>query len=105
MLILSFFFPSLLFFAFIIFPTLFTDKDGNASLIYKTSSMFSKKFILEACTYDFLILKDFIFFFVTVPMFLVEGGTVDIAMLQTSFSLYLYNQWTDFHKLSCAGKP
>jgi len=26
-------------------------------------------------------------------------------MLQTSFSLYLHNQWTDFHKLSCAGKP
>ena len=26
-------------------------------------------------------------------------------MSQTSFSLYLHNQWTDFHKLSCAGKP
>ena len=26
-------------------------------------------------------------------------------MSQTSFSLYLYNQWTNFHKLSCAGKP
>jgi len=26
-------------------------------------------------------------------------------MLQTSFSLYLHNQWTDFHKLSCARKP
>jgi len=24
---------------------------------------------------------------------------------QTSFSLYFYNQWTDFHKISCAGKP
>jgi len=24
---------------------------------------------------------------------------------QNSFSLYLHNQWTDFHKLSCAGKP
>ena len=24
---------------------------------------------------------------------------------QTSFSLYLHNKWTDFHKLSCAGKP
>ena len=24
---------------------------------------------------------------------------------QTSFSLYLHNQWTDFHKLSCAGTP
>ena len=26
-------------------------------------------------------------------------------MSQTSFSLYLHNQRTDFHKLSCAGKP
>ena len=25
-------------------------------------------------------------------------------MSQTSFSLYLHNQWTDFHKLSCSGK-
>ena len=28
-----------------------------------------------------------------------------IYVSQTLFSLYLYNQWTDFHKLSCAGKP
>ena len=27
------------------------------------------------------------------------------VLLQTSFSLYLHNQWTDFHKLSCCGKP
>ena len=26
-------------------------------------------------------------------------------MSYTSFSLYLHNQWTDFHKLSCARKP
>ena len=26
-------------------------------------------------------------------------------MSQTSFSLYLHNQWTDFHKLSCTVKP
>ena len=26
------------------------------------------------------------------------------TLSQTSFSLYLHNQWTDFHKLSCAGK-
>ena len=26
-------------------------------------------------------------------------------MSQTSFSLYFHNQWTDFHKLSCAGMP
>ena len=24
---------------------------------------------------------------------------------QTSFSLYLHNQWTNFHKLSCTRKP
>ena len=24
---------------------------------------------------------------------------------QTSFSLYYHNQWTDFHKISCAEKP
>ena len=28
-----------------------------------------------------------------------------LRVSQTSFSLYLHNQWTDFHKLSCAGKP
>ena len=28
-----------------------------------------------------------------------------LLVLQTSFSLYLHNQWTDFHKLSCTGKP
>ena len=28
-----------------------------------------------------------------------------IAMSQTSFSLYLHNQWTNFHKLSCTVKP
>jgi len=26
-------------------------------------------------------------------------------MSQTLFNLYLYNQWTDFHKPSCTGKP
>ena len=30
---------------------------------------------------------------------------INFSMSQTSFSLYLYNQWTDFHKPSCAGKP
>jgi len=28
-----------------------------------------------------------------------------IILSQTSFSLYLHNKWTNFHKLSCAGKP
>ena len=27
------------------------------------------------------------------------------VLLQTSFSLYLHNQWTNFHKLSYTGKP
>ena len=26
-------------------------------------------------------------------------------LVSASFSLYLYNQWTDFHKLSYTGKP
>ena len=29
---------------------------------------------------------------------------IQVYLLQTLFSLYLHNQWTDFHKLSCAGK-
>ena len=29
----------------------------------------------------------------------------ELTVSQTSFSLYLHNQWTDFHKLSCSGKP
>ena len=28
-----------------------------------------------------------------------------LFLSQTSFSLYLHNQWTDFHKLSCSEKP
>jgi len=28
-----------------------------------------------------------------------------IKVIQTLFSLYLYNKWTDFHKLSCTVKP
>ena len=36
----------------------------------------------------------------------VRGRSPKIRkMSQTSFSLYLHNQWTDFHKISCAGKP
>ena len=30
---------------------------------------------------------------------------LNLVLSQTSFSLYLHNQWTDFHKLSCSGKP
>ena len=28
-----------------------------------------------------------------------------VILLQTSFSLYLHNQWTDFHKITYAIKP
>jgi len=42
-------------------------------------------------------------------MFMQASGFFSISymkrVLQTSFSLYLHNQWTDFHKLSYAGKP
>ena len=35
-----------------------------------------------------------------------SGGLYIFSLLsQTSFSLYLYNQWTNFHKLSYSGKP
>ena len=77
---LGFFFLSLLFFAFIIFPTSSANKDGNASLIHKTSSMFDEIFILEACTYDFLILEGFVFFLVTILTFLVEDSTADVVV-------------------------
>ena len=37
---------------------------------------------------------------------LVKNSSADsYSMSQTSFSLYLHNQWTNFHILSCAGKP
>ena len=34
-----------------------------------------------------------------------RGFWLHPLLLQTSFSLYLHNQWTNFHKLSCTGKP
>ena len=80
MLILGFFFLLLLFLAFIIFPTSSTDKDGNASLSHKTSLMFGKIFILEACTYKFLTLKGFIFFLVIVLTFLVDSGITNVVV-------------------------
>jgi len=30
---------------------------------------------------------------------------IKLLVSQTSFSSYLHNQWTNFHKLSCTGKP
>ena len=49
MLILGFFIPLLLFFAFNIFPTSSADKVGNASFTQITSSMFVNLITLEAC--------------------------------------------------------
>jgi len=49
MLILGFLLLLLLFFAFNIFPTSSADKEGNASLTHRTSSMFDEIFALEAC--------------------------------------------------------
>jgi len=43
------FFLLLPLFALIIFPTSSADKDRNASLIYKISSMFDKMLVFEAC--------------------------------------------------------
>ena len=79
-LILGFLFLSLLFLAFIIFPTSFADKDGNASLICKTSSMFGKIFDLKACAYDFLIFEGFKSFLVIVSTFLVDNSTADVVV-------------------------
>jgi len=50
MLILGFLLSLLPFFTFNIFSTLFADKEGNASLTHKTSSMFDEIFALEAYT-------------------------------------------------------
>ena len=50
MLILGFFEPPLLFFAFNIFPTSSADKEGNASFTRITSSMLVEIFALEAYT-------------------------------------------------------
>jgi len=35
----------------------------------------------------------------------IQFSITKIFLSQTSFSLYFHNQWTDFHKLSYAGKP
>ena len=48
-LILGFFVPLLLFFAFNIFPTSSADKEGNASLTQMTSLMLNEFLGLEAC--------------------------------------------------------
>ena len=32
-------------------------------------------------------------------------NVIYLVLSQTSFSMYLHNKWTDFHILSCTGKP
>jgi len=32
-------------------------------------------------------------------------NVIHLFLSQTSFSMYLHNKWTDFHILSCTGKP
>jgi len=49
-LILGFLLPTPLFFAFNIFPTSSADKEGNAFLTHKTSSMLDEIFDFEAYT-------------------------------------------------------
>ena len=41
----------------------------------------------------------------TLVFFIKKDRFFWLALSKTSFNLYLYNQWTDFHKLSCTGKP
>ena len=42
---------------------------------------------------------------VTILLYYVNSLFWTTILLQTLFSLYLHNQWTNFYKLSCAGKP
>ena len=42
--------------------------------------MFNEISVLEACIYDFLTLKGFISFLVTVSILLVEGSTADVVV-------------------------
>ena len=41
----------------------------------------------------------------TITISITEENISTFKLSQTSFSLYLHNQWTVFHKLSCTGKP
>ena len=80
-LILGFLLSSLLFFTFNIFPTLSADKERNASLTHKTSSILHKTFDFEACAYDFFIFEGFETFLTTVLMLLFkEVGTISFIV-------------------------
>ena len=115
-LILGFLLPLLLFFTFNIFPTLSADKEGNASLTCKTSSILHKMFDFEACTYNFFIFKGFGTFLMTVSKLLFEevgtisfvvggGGTADLGGDTVGFKevgCFLNSQiWMTLPRFSC----
>ena len=80
-LILGFLLPLPLFFTFNIFPTSSADKERNASLTCKTSSILHETFNFEAYTYDFFIFEGFGMFLMTVSMLLFkEVGTIGFVM-------------------------
>jgi len=74
---LGFLLSSLLFFTFNIFPTSSADKEGNASLTCKTSSILHETFDFEAYAYNFFIFEGFRTFLMTVSTLLFkEVGTI-----------------------------
>ena len=80
-LILDFLLPLPLFFTFNIFPTSLADKEENASLTCKTSSILYKMFDFKAYTYNFFIFKDFRTFLTTVSTLLFkEVGTISFVV-------------------------
>ena len=82
------------------FPSFFLTKNTGAiwddfkSLMYPFLNCF---FINSHISLFSSLNKEYIFLFLSPNPFFI--------LSQTLFSLYLYNQWTNFHKLSCAGKP
>ena len=68
------------------------DVDNKHNEFSPTFSLFNEEFIPENCLID--LFSDY---FLSILVLLI--------LSQTSFSLYLHNQWTDSHKLSCTEKP
>ena len=80
-LILGFLLPSPLFFTFNIFPTSLAEKEGNASLTHKTSSILHEMFDFKAYTYNFFIFEGFGTFLMTVSTLLFkEVGTISFIV-------------------------